>query len=186
MTVATQEREVAKIVAGILMEELGLDEKHVLLGDQQYDLPTDKGLFAIVFTSAAPPIGATSFLDNDETSSTFGKEVQQASVLHDCRVEVFSFDQSARTRAVEVVMALVGFYAQQQAERYRVQIGRPSNPVDASETETTKRLLKYVCHVKITALHQKVKNLPGYGYFDKFNGATADASAKSPSIATQD
>lgn len=179
MTVATLEREVAKIVADIIMAELELDAQHCLLGDQKWDIPADNNLFAVVFAQAGAPFGGTSFLDTDETSSTFGKEVQQASVMHDVRIEIMSFDNSARVRAQEVGMALASFFAQQQSELYRVQIGRAQPAVNASETEVAGRLQKFVVHVNVTALHQKVKT-PAADYFDKFNVRDGYADAVNP------
>lgn len=169
MTVATIEREVAKIVADILGYEMELDEKHCLLGDQQYTIPADKQLYLVVFSQAGAPFGGTTFIDNDSASATFGKEVQQATVVHDVRIEQMSFDNSARVRMMEPGLALASFFAQQMAEKYRIGIGRAQTPVDASGTEVTKRLLKYVTHVNVTALHQKIKALPEADYFDKFN-----------------
>lgn len=182
----TLEREVAKIVADLLASEMGLDEAHCLLGDQAWDIPGDKKLFVVVFDQAGPTIGAADYLDADASSSTYGKEVQQSSVLHDVRVEVMSLKSGeARVRKEEVGLALASIAARQAAGRYRVQIGRAQPPVDASETEVSGRLLKFVVHVNVTALHQKVKDPPAPGFYDKFNGATVDGSAKTPEVSTQ-
>lgn len=185
MTIGTVTREAAKIAVDILMSELDLDAEHCLLGNQKWDIPKDKALFVVVFAQAAPPYGGTSFVDNDSASPSFGKEIQQVTVLHDIRVEIMSFDNSARVRAMEVGMAFASLYAQQLAERYNITIGRTQVPVDASDSEPTGRLQKFVTHTNIGALHQKVKGTNA-DYFDKFNGATVDGSAKPPSIAAQE
>lgn len=183
---STLEVEVAKLVAGILLAELGLDEDHCLLGNQKWNIPADKQLFVVVFDSKGPAYGAANFLDTDEASATFGKEIQQASALHSVRVEIMSFDADARLRAEEVGLAMNSLYAQQQAEKYFVQFGRPQAPVDASETETTGRLQKFVINLNVTALHQKVKNPPaGADYFNKYNGATEAGTADLPQISSQ-
>lgn len=182
---STIEREVAKIIADILQAEMVLNDAHCLLGDQKWDIPADKELFVVVFDQSAPPIGAATHLDTDAASSTFGKEVQQSTVLHDVRVEIMSYDADARLRKEEVGLALNSILAQQLSEKYGIQIGRAQSPVNASETEVTGRLQKFVVHVNVTALHQKAKTPPGAGYYDKFNGATVDGSAKTPEVATQ-
>lgn len=185
MTTGTLEREVAKVVCDVLQAELGLDDAHCLLGDQKWDIPADKQLFVVVFDQAARPFGTANYLDPDPASPTFGREVQQGAALHDVRVELMSFDHEARTRKEEPGLALASFYAQQLAERYSLQLGRAQTPVDASETEVAGRLLKFVIHVNVTALHQKVKDLPRNDYFNKFNGATADGSANPPATEIQ-
>ncbi len=178
---STLTREVAKIVADILQVEMVLDESHCLLGNQKWDIPADKLLFVVVFDKAGPSFGAANYLDTDETSDTYGKEIQQSSVLHDVTVEIMSFDADARLRKEEVGMALASMYAQQQAEEYGIQIGRAQAPVDASDAEPTGTLQRFVIRTNITALHQKVKNPPtGTDYFNKFNGATVDGTIDPP------
>lgn len=181
----TLQREVAKLAADILVEELGLDAKHCLLGDQKWDIPADKLLFVVVYDDGGPVIGAANFLDTDSDSDTYLKEIQQETILHDVRVEMMSFDSEARVRKEEAGMAFASIFAQQIAGQYRVGIGRAQRAVNASDTETTGRLLKYVTHLNITALHQKVKTPPGAGYDDKFNGAVVDGTINSPEVQTQ-
>lgn len=176
-------REVSKILSDILGSEMCLDESHCLLGNQKWDIPADKKLFVVIFDQSAPPFGGVSFLDTDPDSSTNGSEIQQSNVLHDCRVEIMSFDSEARLRKEEVGLALNSFLSQQKQAEFGIQIGRAQVPVDASDTEVTGRLFKYVIHVNVTALHQKVK--PSAGYYDRFNGAVTDGSALPPQVNTQ-
>jgi hypothetical protein len=186
MTAAgTLVREVAKIACDILQAELGLDDAHCLLGNQPWEIPADKALFAVVFDMAGPAIGTTSHLDRDETSPTFGKEIQQSTVIHTVRVEIMSFDNDARTRKEEIGLAFASLYAQQLEGKYDIQIGRAQAPIDASDAEVTSRLLRFVVRVNITAMHQKVKAPPSADYFDKFNGATVDGSANAPKTETK-
>lgn len=182
---STIEREVAKIAMDVLMAEMGLDAEHCLLGDQAWDIPADKKLFVAIFDQAPAPFGGATYLDTDETSATFGKEIQQGSFVHDVRIDIMSFDNEARVRKEEVALALNSFYSQQLQGQYGVQIGRAQAPVDASGAENSKMLLRYVVHVKITALHQKVKTPPKADYFNKFNGATADGTTNPPAITDQ-
>lgn len=178
-------REVSKIVMDILQEEMELDAEHCLLGNQKWDIPADKKLFVVVFDQTPRPFGAANFLDTDASSSTVNQEIQQLATLHDVRVEIMSFSDEARLRKEEVVLALASFYSQQLQGQHLVQIGRAQQPVDASETEVTGRLFKYVAHVNVTALHQKIKAPPGAGYYDKFNGAVVDGTTLPPAVQTQ-
>jgi hypothetical protein len=178
-------REVAKLVADVMVAELGLDAAHCLLGDQKWDIPTDKKLFLVVFDDAGPTIGASNFIDTDETSATYLSEIQQSAVMHDVRIEMMSYDNEARVRKEEPGLALASIFSQQLQEQYRVQIGRAQKPVNASDTEVTGRLFKYVTHVNVTALHQKVKAAADTKYDDKFNGALTDGTINPPEVQTQ-
>lgn len=182
----TINREIAKIIADILQEELTLDDAHCLLGDQKWRLPEDEALFCVVFDETLKPFGAVKYLDTVTASPTVGSEVQQVAGVHTIRIEIMSFSNEARTRKEEVMMALNSLYAEQQAELAGIQISRPQAPVNASEAEETARLLRYSINVNVTALHQKVKVPPQYGYFDKYNGATVDQSAEQPEVHTNE
>lgn len=184
-TPVTIQREVAKVVADILQEEMDLDDAHCLLGDQKWDIPADRLLFVAIYDKAGPPVGASNFLDTDPDSTTVNKEIQQSVAVHDVLIEIMSFDNEARTRKEEVGLALASIYSQQIQGQYQLQIGRAQRPVDASETEVTGRLLKFVIHVNVTALHQKIKTPPGAGYYDEFNGATTPGTANKPEVQLQ-
>lgn len=186
MSTGTLEREVAKVLADILQSELGLDPAHCLLGEQKWDIPADQQLFVVVFDQTAPPIGGVSYLDTDETSPSAGKEVQESTVMHEARIEIMSFDQSARVRKEEVGMALASLLAQQLSERYHLQIGRAQAPVSASETEVAGRLQRYVIRVNVTALHRKVKEPPKADYYDKFNVRPGHAAQVNPPSITEE
>lgn len=184
------ERAVDDVVADVLAYEFALDAAHCLLGNMKYKIPPDQQLYVVVFDDMGPPFGVTAFLDQDEASPTFGQEVQQASVLHAVRVEVMGFltdagYDPAKAAANRLASALGGFYAQQLAGQYRMQVGRAQQPVNASDAEVTGRLVRYVARVNVTALHQTAKNPPGAGYFDKFNGATTDGTANPPEVQSQ-
>lgn len=178
-------REVSKVVMDVLQLELGLDADHCLLGNQKWNIPNDKRLFVVVFDTVVGRTGACDFLDTDPASPYVGLETQQLNALHDCRVEMMSFDDEARVRKEEIVLALQSIYAQQLMGKYFMGIGRPQDPVDASETEATARLFKFISHVNVTCLHQKVKAPPGAGYYDEFNGATTPGTILPPALSTQ-
>jgi hypothetical protein len=184
-------RAVDDIIADIMKAEFSLDAEHCLLGNMRYKIPPDQKLFVVVFDDMGPPFGACTFLDIDETSPTYGLEVQQSTVLHTVRVETMGFIDDdgydvAKDTAPKVTHALGGFLAQQAMGKYRLQIGRAQAPINATDTEETARLVKYVSRVNITALHQTAKAPPaGADYFDKFNGATVNGSANAPEVITQ-
>lgn len=178
-------REVGKIVMDVLQEEMVLDAEHCLLGNQDWKMPPDQKLFVVIFDGAGPVIGQTTYTDMDPESPTLGLEIQEQAVVHDVRLESFSFDDEARVRKEEIGMALGSYFAQLQESRWRVQIARAQTPVDASDTEVTERLLKYVTHVNVTALHRKVKTNAPAPYYDKFNGASVNGTANIPATSLE-
>ncbi len=178
-------REVSKVIADILMQEMSLDDAHCLLGDQEWDIPADRRLFVVVFDDAGPVVGACTILDQDPTSATYGQEMQQSTVMHSVRVEIMSFDNEARLRKEEVGLALQSFAAQNAMGQYHIGIGRPQVPVNATATEETGRLFRYVTRVNVTALHQKIMPPSTSGFYDKFNGATVDGTANPPQVNTE-
>jgi len=155
-------REPVKVVAEILKSEMSLDDSHILLGDEKWDIPADKELFVVLFDNGPKPISRSSRFD-----TATNEEIQQATMLHEIRIEICSFGPSARTRKEEVAMALGSIFAQQTMEKYQCQVARMPGPaVNASDTEATARLLRFTTTVNVTALHTKVK---GVDYYDKFN-----------------
>ena len=183
---STIEREISKIIADILQVELGLDDEHCILGDQKFEIPKDEKLFVVVFDDSIKYIGNTKFLETDEESVNAGQEVQQASGLHSIRIEIMSFGKEARVRKEEIIMALNSFTSDQVQEKSLIQISRAQSPVNATAAEETENLFRYVVLVNVTALHQKVKKLPQFGFYDKFNGATEDQTINQPEVNTNE
>ena len=183
------DRAVDLVVMDVLQAELGLDAQHCLLGNQEYDIPNDS-LFVVIFDDAGPAYGACDFLDEDATSPTFGLEVQQSTVQHTVRVAIMAFIRDdgydeAKAKKEQVVHALGSIFSQQAMGQHRMSIGRPTQPVNASDAEGTRRLVRYDSAVKVTALHQTAKAPPGAGYYNKFNGATTDGTALPPPVTVQ-
>ena len=172
-------REPAKVIADILQAEMGLDDAHCLLGDQEWSLPEDEELLVIVFDKSSKRISSSTFMD---TSASPPTEVQRMAALHDIMIEIMSYKSNlARVRKEEVGLALCSFYAQQWSSANNCQISATQAPLDASESELTGRLVRYVIHVNVTALHIKTKELPLY--YDKFNrGATNQDPIKPPEV----
>ena len=169
-------REPSKVVADVLISEMGLDDAHCVLGDQPWPIPPDTALYISVFESGPKIIGLKTEMDDSNPP----REIQSGSGLYDVRIELYSLvpGKEARTRRMEVGMALASFAAQQAMAASSCQISRILEPVDASESEGAGQVFKYVIHVNVTALFQKIKT--SMLYFDKFNGATEDGTANPP------
>lgn len=175
---ADSPREPVKVVADVIQAEMGLDDAHCLIGEQKWDIPPDKQLFVVFFDETIKRIGQTTKLDQTVSPPV---EVQTMSCLHPIRIEIMSYiSTEARKRAPEVMLALESFLARDLMGKYNCQISSCQAPVDASAAEETGMLIRYVARVNVTALHVKTKQ--NAGYYDKFNQATVDGSAKVPEI----
>ena len=172
-------REPGKLVADILISEMGLDDAHCVLGNQPWPIPPDEKLYIAIYESGPKIIGLKTELD--QTTDPM-REIQSGNGLYDVLIEMQSLmpGNEARTRRTEVGMALASMEALRVMEAHSCRISQIQAPVDASDSEPAGRVLKYMIHVNVTASFQKIKTNPPY--FDKFNGATVDETAKSPEV----
>lgn len=177
MSVPREGRESLKVVAELIMSCMGLDKEHVVDGDEKYDVPNDKGLFVALFDEGPQYVSDTSRF-NPET----GQEEQAVSMQHPVRVEMMSFSDEVRKRKEELQLAVSSVKAQQLAARYQCQIApQVERFVNATDAEPAGRLRRYVTRVMVISIHNKNTAVD---YFDKFNGATQDQTAKSPEVKT--
>lgn len=180
-----------ELLQQIMAYEFSLDEFHCLLGNQEYKIPPDQELFAVVFDNMGPPFGQCTFLDTDATSPTYGLEVQQSTILHTLIVSIMGYINDAgydvaKATAPRVPGALQGFFAQQLMSEFELQFGRAQAPVNATAAEGVARLVRYDTRLNATVLHQVAKPPPpGADYFNKFNGATVDGTILPPAETLQ-
>lgn len=178
------------VFADVLRYEFGIDAEHCLLGNMPYKIPPDQKLYVVVFDDMGPVVGTATVLDTDSASPTYLKELQQSRMLHYIRAEVAGFidDQGfdvAKATAAMIPGALNGFYSQQLQGKYKMQFGQAQQPINASDAEETRRLVRYMVRSNATVLHQVARTPPDGGYYDKFNGATTDGTVLPPAITTQ-
>ena len=163
----TSPREPAKVVLDILQSELGLDNAHCLMGEQKWDIPPDQKLFLVAYDAGGPIISTQTILDISVLPPV---ELQQMVMMHDIRIEIMSYlSPEARARKEEIGLALESFFSRDKQELESCQVSRIQRPVDATASEETGTLWKYVAHVNVTALHTKTKSGAPYLYYSKFN-----------------
>jgi len=156
--------EPIKVVADILQTELGLTNGHVLLSYQQFKLPSDSGLYIILNNISGKAIGNNNYFD----STLIGMQETQQVAMHEIvQIDLMSADNSARTRKIEVIAALMSKYSQQQQEINTVKIGRiPSEFSDTSSLEETQFLYRFTMTIPIFSLYTKTKIIADY--YDNF------------------
>ena len=148
--------EPIKVLADIVQHEMELATGQVMIYNQDLaNMPEIPG----------------KIIGNNNTPTDHGTgldEVQDVSVLQMIQIDVMSANSEARTRCMEVVMALASTYAKQQMDKYQISIAsHPGAFVDASEVEGTARMNRYTTTVMVNALYKKTKAIDFYGTFNK-------------------
>lgn len=156
--------EPIKVVADILQKEMSLAKGQIMLAYQQYEIPKTPGLFVALDYLASKPIAAGNFVSPTNTGMD---ELQQVTMRHTIQIDILSFNNEARTRKEEVLMALSSVYSQQQQTANTIQIARISSEfTNTASLEETKMLNRFTIAIAVTALHSKLKGTADY--FDDF------------------
>lgn len=156
MSAATATPETIKLLADLIQSQMSLKDDEVLLYNEKFKLPPEKGLRVAIQIVGDRPFGVNSKhrdpgtgLDLEEVITLNQQEVVQ--------VDVYSYDSTARLRRIEVIYALCCDEAQRLQEKYGFQIGRiPPNFVDVSEVEASKRLNRYALTFNVLRAYERV------------------------------
>ncbi|MDE2019614.1 MAG: hypothetical protein KGJ13_04685 [Patescibacteria group bacterium] len=159
----TSVREPVKVIADILASELDLDDQHIAMAYQKYDIPND-GLFVVLgYLGPSSVVANQNYFD-----SAINSEVQETLMLHRIQIDLMSMapDNSARIRKEEIPMALRSFYSQRLQSQYKIGVyWNTGDFADTTSLEETAMLNRYTMRVFVNALHRKVKTTP---YLDNF------------------
>lgn len=156
--------EPISIIRNIIMTEMELNPKRIWIYNADAPLPKDSGLFCILSLNAQNPFSNNLKYESNIENDTLN-EVQEMNIQADITISLLSKDESARTRAYEVQMALGSTYSQQMQEKNKMHISRIGNVVDASFLEATSRLNRFDIDCIALYGYKKVKPVD---YYDKF------------------
>lgn len=157
--------EYIKDICDLIRIEMDLEQKRVILYNQDYPIPADNSCFVAVSLLGKKPFGSSIELTTDPVD---GVPVEQMTIntQETYQVLIYSRDGSARERNHEILWALVGTLAQQYQENRNFRIGTlPTAFTDVSEVEATTRLNRYALTFNVICAYQKARRLE---YFDKF------------------
>lgn len=156
--------EPISIIRNIIIKEMDLKPDRIWIYNADAPLPKDSGLFCILSLNAQNPFSNNVKYEDSFEDDTLN-EVQTMNVQADITVSLLSKDDSARSRAYEVQMALGSTYSQQMQEKNKMHISRIGNVVDASFLEATSRLNRFDVDCVALYAYKKVKPVD---YYDKF------------------
>jgi hypothetical protein len=139
----TEVRETILVVAELIQSQMQLENGVVSIYNQRRKLGKGRGLQVDVALLGNRPFSVRSRSVNDPARPDL-VERQCANEQETIQVDVFSYDDSARLRRIEVLFALTGVAAQQACEKYAMKIARvPASFVDLSEGEGAGRLNRF-------------------------------------------
>lgn len=156
--------EPISIIRNIIIKEMDLKPDRIWIYNADAPLPKDSSLFCILSLNAQNPFSNNVKYEDSFEDDTLN-EVQTMNVQADITVSLLSKDDSARSRAYEVQMALGSTYSQQMQEKNKMHISRIGNVVDASFLEATSRLNRFDVDCVALYAYKKVKPVD---YYDKF------------------
>jgi hypothetical protein len=146
----------------VIMQEMGLDEKHCVMGLENWPLPDDTGLYVSLTYGSETVVGNSNYSGTDSDGNF--TEVQDCAMLHGIEVDVLSFGIAARLQKEEVVQALASQYSQNLQELYNMRIANtPTSFTAISEVEPAKQLNRFRLTVLVNAIHRRVVTA---GFFD--------------------
>jgi hypothetical protein len=165
--------EPIKVVAMALQAQLGLDEKHIMLGLENWSIPNDKGLYVSLLYGPEQIVSNTQ--QNSVDSNDAYVEVQSSVMLHTIEVDIMSYDSSARTNKEQVLWACTSYQAKQLMGQYQMKLwGMPSVMIPVGSLEPAKQLNRFRFSITIQALHQNEQVTPYYDTITKV-GLTENA-----------
>lgn len=154
-------REPIKVLADILQSELGLKDGQVMLAYQNFEVPTNTGLYIALSYGVQQTVGN----NNQNSVDLYGNyvEVQSYMALHEIEVDIMSFDNSARTRKEQVLWAVQSYNATSLMNKYSMKLAKtPGSFISVDSLEPAKQLNRFRITIAMYALHQNTKGSPYY------------------------
>lgn len=156
--------EPIKVLADIIKTEMSLADDRVLIYNQKWNLPNDSDIF---ISLRSGPTKTFSNRNNYEDRESGFYEVQDINIQENIIIDIFSKDDTARTRKEEIIMALKSTYSQQNQEINSIKIAEiPNSFIDVSEAEASAMLNRYNITIRILSWRTKEKTVD---YYDKYD-----------------
>lgn len=159
------EFKVIDVICDLIKQQLAIDQEHVWIYNQKKRIPDEPGLFVEVSFVRAKPFGTASVCQDDDAGNF--TEFQSTNMQEQYRIALYSRDESAFTRAPEVIFAITGILAQQACEKFEFKFADiPDEFVDVSFLEASARLFRQEISFNAIRVHNGQRVIE---YFDKFN-----------------
>lgn len=158
-------RPTEKILADLIQEGLGVPPGIVAIYNSQRRIPPKLGFFVDVAILGFAPFAVATRPTNDPSEPEV-VAVQTIAQREIYQIDIFSADDSARLRKIDMLFALTSVAAQQQSERHSFRIANiPASFVDASEIEASRRLNRFALTVTVLRSYSKAETVPTFSQF---------------------
>lgn len=147
----------------IIDNQLNMPEGRVWAYNADMDLPKDPNLFIVLFmTSQKPHANNIKYVSTPDGVN----EVQTINLVQDIIISLVSKNTQARDRAYEIPLALNSTYSQNLQAQNRLHISTLGDIYDASFLESTARLNRFDCKIRVFKSFDKINSVD---YYDKYN-----------------
>jgi len=169
---------IEKYIVDILTKEMNLETDHIWIWSQNRKLPDNaKGLYCTVGVINSRVVSAKSIMEDVEVEGgSESQEVQEIYEFCDVQIDLMSYDNQARDRRSEIIMALNSFYAQNLMEKEQFRIYEiPHNLVNMSHLFGGSQINVWSVVITCDILTRKKKDTD---YYDKFRINTKEVPAE--------
>lgn len=159
----TKYEDPLQFVCDIIQKEMDLGESNVWIYNEKRDIPKNKkGVYVVVGEEDAQV--ATNF--KNYISDTGLTEQQTVLTMARISVDIFSYDDSARLRKAEVLMALKSDYSENMQQANCISIrSLPASVLNASGAEGPKIINRFNIVFKLFYRQDKQKAVNYYNQF---------------------
>ncbi len=157
--------ETCKLLCQLLQASMRPPKNAIQIYNQDRRLPAATGYFIDVAILNDRPFAVNKkFVVDPATTNLVEQQTINSQEL--IQIDIFSWDNSARLRKLDIVFALNSILAQQLAEKWAFKIGRiPASFVDASEVEGSKRLNRYAITITVLRGYTKTQSAETFTTF---------------------
>lgn len=153
--------EPIKVLAMAIEESLALPVGQIMLGLENYKIPTTAGLYIALLYGPDSTVGNNRTYDTDAQQNFY--QVQETAKLHEIDLDIMSFDASARVRQQDVLFGVTSDYAESLMEKNAMRFGStPGQFLPVPSLEETKMLNRFRVTFTVNALHRKITPVSYY------------------------
>lgn len=167
---------IEKYIVDILTKEMNLDTDHIWIWSQNRKLPDNaQGLYCTVGVIHSRVVSAKSIMEESIVEGVASEEeVQEVYEFCDVQIDLMSYDNQARDRRSEMIMALNSFYAREVMEKGQFRIFEiPHDLVNMSHLFGGSQINVWSVVITCDILSRKKK---GTDYYDKFRIDTKEST----------
>lgn len=173
-----------QIIVDIIANQMNLAKNAAWVRNENRDIPNDNGLYVVVGNVGTAPMNVETYIEQ-RTNSSYDPpqvenwEINKAQAFESIQIDILSSSDSARSRRMEILLALRSIYAQQKMEANSFKIFRLApNFLNTSGAEGGSNINRFSITIVCTSWYKKERLMkePGGDYYDDFTTRVDDAN----------